>query len=630
MLERWLKELAQPRGDEIHVLARAIREHAARWPAIVEAAQALEEASSLEVGPRLARLREEVGRYRALTVAGQFGAILVISADPAVGRAVGRAARRDTVLVERAARAAKLLSTRPFSAIVLDLDLPDVAATTLVDELRAQPGTSSIPVIALRGVEHRPKRKRPPDPRISRTFDKPVDTAELAQAIDQVISARPPVAGSALGAALRGAAAGDGDGQDPDALAQAISSGGRYDLRKRIGQGATGCVYAATQTSMGRDVAIKVLFPQWCDDRRARERFQRESVVLAKLDHPNVVRAIDAGHHAGLYYLVMELVDGESLAERLRREGPLGETRSLRIVRQIASAIGHAHRHGVVHRDVKPANVLLGRDGHAKLADLGLAKMLWTGLDTPPDSPSSSVGGTPAYMSPEQLRGDAVDVRSDLYSLGLTFYECLTGQPAFPATSISTLIERKLMAPVRPPPEVAPQLGPHFLAVLQRLCAVRPAARYATPAELLDDLERLERGERPLAPPPSNEDRASLLLVEDDDGDALLATTTLERAGYDVVRVRDGDEAVARFEDAIPPDLVVLDLMLPGSPGIEVLERMRGQLGWREVPIVVLTAQSEEPVVVSALERGASDYVMKPFRADELTARVRRFLRPRA
>ncbi|MHC4202434.1 MAG: serine/threonine-protein kinase, partial [Planctomycetota bacterium] len=200
-----------------------------------------------------------------------------------------------------------------------------------------------------------------------------------------------------------------------------------YELIETIGAGSSGTVYKARQISMDRLVAIKVLPQKLAQDERFTERFMREARAVAKLNHPNVVTGIDVGEAGGVYYFVMEYVDGESVADRVRREGTVPEKEALEIARQVCLALDCAFKNGIVHRDIKPANILLTRGGEAKLADLGVARHAETeGVAT------RRVFGTPYYMSPEQARGDAeIDTRSDIYSLGATLYHLLGGKPPF-------------------------------------------------------------------------------------------------------------------------------------------------------------------------------------------------------
>jgi serine/threonine protein kinase len=259
-----------------------------------------------------------------------------------------------------------------------------------------------------------------------------------------------------------------------------------YRLLERLGEGAMGSVYKARQLSLDRDVAIKVLSPALSQDEAYVERFLREAKAVARLNHTNIISGIDVGDAGGIKYLVMEYADGTTVAALLRRGGAMDEERALLIAQQMARALDHAHRAGLVHRDVKPDNVIVTREGVAKLCDLGLAR-----LDTAGGEIRARMG-TPAYISPEQARGDPdVDARADLYSLGASLFHMLTGREPFEGASASAVLARHL---TEPPPSVRtilPEVAPATDALVQRLMAKDPGERFQSAAEVLGALEPL-------------------------------------------------------------------------------------------------------------------------------------------
>ena len=268
---------------------------------------------------------------------------------------------------------------------------------------------------------------------------------------------------------------------------------GNYQMLEKLGVGGMGVVYRARQLTMDRDVALKVLPPRLAKDRVFVERFLREARSAARLNHPNIVQGIDVGEAEGLYYFAMELVDGETLDTRLRRVGRLPEAEALRIARQVALALEHARSHDIIHRDVKPDNILLAKSGVAKLADLGLAK----GMSDTSVTQSTGPLGTPLYMSPEQARGEAtLDTRSDIYSLGVTLYHAVVGAPPFTGPSATAVITKHLFEPPVPPRELVPELSEGLSSLLLRMLAKRRETRYQTPAEVLKDIDRLLAGLR--------------------------------------------------------------------------------------------------------------------------------------
>ena len=276
--------------------------------------------------------------------------------------------------------------------------------------------------------------------------------------------------------------------------ARAIRAIGNYQLLAKLGTGGMGVVYKAHQASMDRCVALKVLPRRLARDPSFIERFLREARSAARLNHPNIVRAYDVGEADGFYYFAMELVEGESLRQRIARLGRIGQADALEVAGQIAQALEHAHAHHLVHRDIKPDNILLTRHGVAKLADLGLAKHATDASLTQTDAPV----GTPLYMSPEQARGMADhDPRSDIYSLGATLYHAVVGAPPFTGPTSASIISQHLFERPRPPRAVVPELSEGMSALLLKMLAKKPQTRHQSAAELLRDISRVRRGGLP-------------------------------------------------------------------------------------------------------------------------------------
>ncbi|MCC6405680.1 MAG: serine/threonine protein kinase [Planctomycetes bacterium] len=261
-----------------------------------------------------------------------------------------------------------------------------------------------------------------------------------------------------------------------------------YRIEGMIGRGSTGVVYRARQLAVDRAVALKVLHPELAGKGNAIRRLQREARTTARLTHPTIVSAIDMGETRGRWWYAMELVEGESLAERLRTKGKLSERETLRLLIPLVEALQHAHEHGVVHRDIKPANILVDTEGRPHLVDLGLALV----EDDPAITRHGGTMGTPHYISPEQARNPAaVDIRSDIWSLGATFYHAVCGRPPFEGTSVAEILSGVLYARVQEPGELAPNLQRGFALVLRKCLSRAPERRYQTPKELLEDLELL-------------------------------------------------------------------------------------------------------------------------------------------
>jgi eukaryotic-like serine/threonine-protein kinase len=267
-----------------------------------------------------------------------------------------------------------------------------------------------------------------------------------------------------------------------------------YEIIKQLGEGAWGEVVLARQLAGDRLVALKILRKEMARDPDYVERFIREGRLAYKLDHPNIVSAIDVGESAGTYYFAMEYVEGRSLRDFMARERKLPEPFALHLMIQIARALEYANENDIVHRDVKPDNILMDGNGVPKLADLGLAKEVGSITRI---TQTGVMMGTPHYMSPEQARGVPLDIRSDIYSLGATLYCLLTGRPPFEGSSAAVILTKHLTEQVPWPQDINPNVSENCCLLIEKMMAKEPRERYATPAELIPDLELVENGKAP-------------------------------------------------------------------------------------------------------------------------------------
>ena len=264
---------------------------------------------------------------------------------------------------------------------------------------------------------------------------------------------------------------------------------GQFEIVEVLGRGGMGAVYKARQTSLDRFVALKILPRAFARDASFVERFAREGRAAAAVKHPHIIGVYGVGQEGGLHFIAMELVQGQSLGDVLKQAGPLSAERAIDLLRQVASALGEAHDAGIHHRDIKPSNILLDHRGNAKVADFGLAKR--QGMDVSVTQTGQALG-TPLYMPPEAARGQPLDARSDLYSLGATFYQALAGRPPFQGSSAAELVGKHLEAKVPPLQQVAPDTPPALCRIIHRLLRKQPAQRYESAHQLLAALERLE------------------------------------------------------------------------------------------------------------------------------------------
>src|SRR5580700_5130945 len=282
---------------------------------------------------------------------------------------------------------------------------------------------------------------------------------------------------------------------------------GHYRVLEQIGAGGMGLVFRASDQQLERDVAIKVLPPGMLADEAARKRFRREALALAKLNHPNIGTVYEFGSQGGLDFLVMEYVGGVAVDARLA-SGPLTQKEVLRLGFQLADGLASAHEHGVIHRDLKPANMRLTEDNRLKILDFGLAQFVRQETDlgvTASISDSKDVTGTLPYMSPEQLRGELTDQRSDIWSAGAVLYELVTGQRPFPFAQVPRLIDAIMNKPPEMPSALNPKISPGLEMAILKCLDKDPERRYQSARELRVDLDRLTMpiSQVPLGPIPS-------------------------------------------------------------------------------------------------------------------------------
>jgi serine/threonine protein kinase len=265
---------------------------------------------------------------------------------------------------------------------------------------------------------------------------------------------------------------------DPVFLEFQLAVAGRYSIDRELGRGGMGIVYLAREVQLDRPVAIKLLPPDRATDAEVRERFVREARLAAKLSHPNIIPIFAVDEAEGFVFYVMAYVDGETLGERVRTRGPMPASEATRILREVAWALGHAHGQGVVHRDVKPENIMLERGtGRALVTDFGIAAAI--GADEGP-----AVAGTPEYMSPEQALGGELDARSDLYALGVTGYFLVSGRTPFAGKRAVDVVAQQVASPV-PPIASTGVTVPRRLAQLIERCLAKSAAQRPASAQVL-------------------------------------------------------------------------------------------------------------------------------------------------
>ncbi len=276
----------------------------------------------------------------------------------------------------------------------------------------------------------------------------------------------------------------------------------RYELGETLGYGGMSEVHKGRDVRLGRDVAIKVLRADLARDAQFQERFRREAQNSAALNHPAIVAVYDTGEtqteYGPLPYIVMEFVDGRTLRDMVKTQGPLSGKRAMEVMADVSAALDFSHRHGIVHRDVKPANVMITKSGAVKVMDFGIARALHDGQAAV--TQTAAVIGTAQYLSPEQARGESVDARSDVYAAGCVLFELLTGEPPFTGDSPVAVAYQHVREDPKAPSQLNPKVSPQLDAIVLKAMSKGPANRYQSAAEMRADLVRVLSGQRPSAP----------------------------------------------------------------------------------------------------------------------------------
>lgn len=398
---------------------------------------------------------------------------------------------------------------------------------------------------------------------------------------------------------------------------------GRYLVERTLAAGGMGEVRIALDEQLQRRVAIKMMHPVEEPGPERLQRFEREARMVARLQHPHVVQVYDYGVvDDGTPYIVMELLDGEDLRALLQRSRPMSLASLVPLVVQAAKGLHAAHRAGIIHHDLKPANLFLARQGTdrvVKVLDFGIATVMQAEELSGAARPAWA--GSPSYMSPEQLRNAPVDHRADLWSLAVVAYEALTAVRPFDGCSLSHVATRVFNEDPTPPSELVEGLGPGVDAFFERALAKAPGQRFSSALEMAAAFSALEQ-------PPAR--RAATILVVDDEPDLeeLMRQRfrrEVRRGRFELLFARDGQQALDQLALRPDVDVVLTDLNMPGMDGLTLLERL-GRAG-PALRAVVLTAYGDMGNIRAAMNAGAYDFLTKPVDFADLEATLDKALR---
>lgn len=409
--------------------------------------------------------------------------------------------------------------------------------------------------------------------------------------------------------------------------------GGSYQVLSVLGIGGSSQVYKAKHVFLGRAVAIKVLHAsQVCNEEQIR-RFLQESRTVSSLHHENIVNLYDFGlTDDGRPFLVMDYLEGTSLFEMIRESGSIEPMRAIHIFKQVCEALDHAHKKGVVHRDIKPGNIVLqdveDRKDVVKLVDFGLVKLMsWAALDVFHHTQQGIVCGSPRYMSPEQCADKFIDARSDIYSLGASLYEALCGDPPFLGDSVAVLMMKHLSEIPRQLIEVAPdkKIPKELNDIVMKTLEKDPDKRQQSMSELIHDFEILTgtRKEKPApSATPHHRDKTSILVVDDDEVSLLACAMAINmQSDFEIVGVAINGELAVQKVQELNPDVVVMDLELPVINGADAARLIREARP--ETKVLIMSSHTDRSEVLNAFTKGAMGYVIKSLPGERFFSSIR-------
>jgi len=394
--------------------------------------------------------------------------------------------------------------------------------------------------------------------------------------------------------------------------------GGRYEIVREISRGGMAIIYEAQDRTLDQKIALKILPPELSKSSKAVENLKQEARITMGLNHPNIVKLYNFIDEPDLKYLVMEFVDGPTLEEILDDRGRIDIKETFKWLEGICEGLQYAHEKGILHRDIKPSNVMIHKMEAVKITDFGIARKMRNQIHKLTQALRM---GTPPYMSPEQLMGEYMDLRSDLYSLGILVYECFNGVPPFTEGSIETQIMLKK------PPQLL-NVPDHINKAVMRAISKHPENRWDSAMAFYDALcgkaevpeevaveSKHDTRKTPARAITKKPEKPKVLIVDDESDIRTLMRAVLTVTGYIVEDARDGVEATERLAEH-DFDLVISDIYMPRMDGIQLLRNMREN--GIHLPVIIVTASTAEKDILEGYNWGADYYITKPFDNERL------------
>ncbi|MBN2383156.1 protein kinase [bacterium] len=398
--------------------------------------------------------------------------------------------------------------------------------------------------------------------------------------------------------------------------------GDRYIILESLATGGMGHVFRAKDTTLDEIVVLKILKADLALEKDMLSRFKREIKVARKVKHPNVCTIYDFGNFDDIFFISMEYIHGTDLSD-LIEENKVQRERILPYARGILNALGAAHSEKIIHRDLKPSNIKIDNQDKPVILDFGIARY----IGIPDLTGHEEILGTPAYMSPEQFKGEKIDQRTDIYAFGIILYEMYVGHIPFSGASPIEVAMKHLQEPPVPLRTIDPTINPELEAIVLKCMRKDPDERYQNVDEILADLDRLDTHDTGATETQSKVRPATVLIADDDEDIRKLLNTILLNNGYGTLIAQSGEQAIDLAINN-KPDLICMDLMMPGMDGYQAVEFLQANPQTRGIPIVMITCKQDKEYRAYGKSIGVKEYITKPFDINKLLNNIKKIVPP--